>query len=528
MSHKPLPKKLEDDLNGVKHYKPQPPAPNENLPNGNLNGRRKSVPNTIQKVFDDSVERSMYDEIFGHMLPQQRASQQTKFAAGSAVEATRQAVSGTDFTTNLLQRLRVVEKEAKEMRERLAEEIRKNELLHDENEKLKKSTEEPGYILQQMNHFKHENIKLAKKIIDMEEFLADYGLVWVGKNEEKSCQPRRLNEGKENTNDDDDEEVEENDGDINNEEHHQHPYQQHLSYADFAKAVQELNAIIYSEPSQVMTDNRKARLVSAVERTEKIRIIFYQNGIMIQNGPFRPNHSSSFQSFVQDIVDGYFPSEFKNQYPDGVLFDLLDHHSIPYTNEHFQQHYSLSSSQFLSRLPKAMIKDGEIINIRNDIEEKLGKGKGKGGSSSSHLQPSNISNNLNNNNNNSKMTTAVTRPTTTTIATTNILNTFVTRNKLLEQSTSNHQPSKEEIVHIHIRWCDEKKTVFQAAMFAHDTIQHLREEIARHLTIDVQTDLHCTTIELRSAYPSKLLTDEMTFKEAGLVPNGTIHSRKLQ
>ena len=48
----------------------------------------------LQKVFDDQVERSMYDEIFGHMLPQQRASQQTKFAAGSAVDALRRPAFG--------------------------------------------------------------------------------------------------------------------------------------------------------------------------------------------------------------------------------------------------------------------------------------------------------------------------------------------------------------------------------------------------------------------------------------------------
>jgi hypothetical protein len=33
--------------------------------------------------------------------------------------------------------------------------------------------------------------------------------------------------------------------------------------------------------------------------------------------------------------------------------------------------------------------------------------------------------------------------------------------------------------------------------------------------------------ELRSAFPPRLLTDSMTLEEAGLVPNGTIHARRL-
>jgi hypothetical protein len=33
--------------------------------------------------------------------------------------------------------------------------------------------------------------------------------------------------------------------------------------------------------------------------------------------------------------------------------------------------------------------------------------------------------------------------------------------------------------------------------------------------------------ELRSAYPPRILPDSMSLKEAGLIPNGTIHARKI-
>jgi hypothetical protein len=38
----------------------------------------------------------------------------------------------------------------------------------------------------------------------------------------------------------------------------------------------------------------------------------------------------------------------------------------------------------------------------------------------------------------------------------------------------------------------------------------------------------CDLFELRSAYPPRLLTDSMTLEEAGLLPNGTVHARRLQ
>ena len=33
--------------------------------------------------------------------------------------------------------------------------------------------------------------------------------------------------------------------------------------------------------------------------------------------------------------------------------------------------------------------------------------------------------------------------------------------------------------------------------------------------------------ELRAAYPPRILDDALTMAEAGLVPNGTIHARKI-
>jgi len=52
--------------------------------------------------------------------------------------------------------------------------------------------------------------------------------------------------------------------------------------------------------------------------TDSIKCTIYSDGMSLRNGDFRPWHASNAQSFVKDVVDGFFPSEFREMYPDGV------------------------------------------------------------------------------------------------------------------------------------------------------------------------------------------------------------------
>ena len=53
---------------------------------------------------------------------------------------------------------------------------------------------------------------------------------------------------------------------------------------------------------------------------DPVPLILYANGIMLFSGPFRPFTDPVTQQCVQDITDGYFPSELQNKFPDGVPF----------------------------------------------------------------------------------------------------------------------------------------------------------------------------------------------------------------
>jgi hypothetical protein len=191
----------------------------------------------------------------------------------------------------------------------------------------------------------------------MEQFLSDYGLVWVG-NQQQEQQKQHLQQ------------------------------QQRLplspsasaveghgvNFHDFATKVAELNRIISSEPAQIKVDveRRKARLQHATEAVEHIPVTFYRNGLMIKRGPFREHSAPSCVAFVRDIMDGYFPSEFRREYPDGVVLELKDRH-----NEDFSSSSAgaaadrMSGSQLLRRLPQSVIRNGEVVTIRDEVDRLL-------------------------------------------------------------------------------------------------------------------------------------------------------------
>ena len=76
------------------------------------------------------------------------------------------------------------------------------------------------------------------------------------------------------------------------------------------------------------------------------------------------------------------------------------------------------------------------------------------------------------------------------------------------------------ITSVQIRWLD--GTLVVATMFATDVIGDIRQ-----LLLEYSGSGPVDGFELRAAYPPRILDDTLTMTEAGLVPNGTIHARKM-
>uniref|UniRef100_A0A8C6G8M0 UBX domain-containing protein 11 n=1 Tax=Mus spicilegus TaxID=10103 RepID=A0A8C6G8M0_MUSSI len=128
---------------------------------------------------------------------------------------------------------------------------------------------------------------------------------------------------------------------------------------------------------------------------EPIPLKVYRNGIMMFDGPFRPFYDPSTQRCLRDILDGFFPSELQRLYPDGVPFKVSDLRNQIYPEDGLGQFPGegrvvgrqkmrkvtdrveetsgsrMTAEQFLNRLPKCIIRQGEVIDIRGPIRDTL-------------------------------------------------------------------------------------------------------------------------------------------------------------
>ena len=53
-------------------------------------------------------------------------------------------------------------------------------------------------------------------------------------------------------------------------------------------------------------------------------LTLYQDGLLLQQGPFRHFREHANVSFVVDVCDGFFPAEFRDRFPMGVVLNLTD------------------------------------------------------------------------------------------------------------------------------------------------------------------------------------------------------------
>ena len=87
-----------------------------------------------------------------------------------------------------------------------------------------------------------------------------------------------------------------------------------------------LNALAGESIAKVVRSGRRAQL----KCPDGLPLVVYRDGIFLRRGPFRSFSGRHTQAFINDIMDGYYPSEFKDAYPDGVVFRLADRRATLY------------------------------------------------------------------------------------------------------------------------------------------------------------------------------------------------------
>eukprot|EP00658_Telonema_sp_P-2_P037484 TRINITY_DN26957_c0_g1_i1.p1 TRINITY_DN26957_c0_g1~~TRINITY_DN26957_c0_g1_i1.p1 ORF type:complete len:303 (+),score=51.81 TRINITY_DN26957_c0_g1_i1:1-909(+) len=158
-----------------------------------------------------------------------------------------------------------------------------------------------------------------------------------------------------------------------------------------------------------------------LRRRDKAELIFWKDGFQMDYGAHRPYKFKHNRAFVQDLLDGFFPFELRDKFPKGVplsvvdrtweLFDGTKNHrpfsqagqgqrlgdgafqagdqptlqppalgapncvSMEQVNsgECNKARHQDHATNFLQQLPKNVIRNGNIIHVRDDIGNMIGQ-----------------------------------------------------------------------------------------------------------------------------------------------------------
>lgn len=147
--------------------------------------------------------------------------------------------------------------------------------------------------------------------------------------------------------------------------------------------INEMNTILASDSSAnfVSEDGRIFKL----QQRKEIKIFFYKNGLVIEGYQFFPYESVVAQKILEDIIDGYSPYILKERYPNGIFMKCINKVHLEYESNK-ERDYNLnikgvedngefkkmSKEEFVNKVfPEKVIKNGKILNLREDMEKHL-------------------------------------------------------------------------------------------------------------------------------------------------------------
>ncbi|XP_077631905.1 UBX domain-containing protein 11 isoform X1 [Crocuta crocuta] len=358
------------------------------------------------KVYGDEDEVNMLND--GHGSEERISVPSCYGGIGAPVSRQVSAVHDSELVATLSRKLRDLEQQVKTQTEELVSKDRKIRALE---EVLKTLQERQGKAsLQRQQQLETMCLQLQRQVGEMERFLSDYGLLWVGE---------PANEDNEDSEDRSDSEDDNRDwmtakkfwkpGDS--------LAPPEVDFDRLLASLKDLSELVVDSDTQVTPMPHGARL----HVLEPIPLKLYRNGLMMFDGPFRPFHDPSTQRCLRDILDGFFPSELQRLYPDGVPFkqghtrecvppppglgkpcesclevfeavsdlrnqvypesglDLFPgegrvvgwqriHRPVDRTEYPGSR---MTVEKFLNRLPKFVIRQGEVIDIRGPIRDTL-------------------------------------------------------------------------------------------------------------------------------------------------------------
>jgi len=212
---------------------------------------------------------------------------------------------------------------------------------------------------------KEDNARMRQNAKEFEAFLLDYGLVWVGGNSNSSIDSIGNRSG---GNDSSSRSRKGSDAAIDDSANIK------IDFAVLILKLRQLSALAGEGKGGVIVSKNGAH---QLEKRPSVPITLHKDGFLLYRGPFRAWCEDDSEAFLADVLDGYFPSEFKDSHPEGVIFDVVD-----FSTKRFSSASLSTSSSSSSSSSSASDKAGTI-----DQENGFSAFSGQGRSLSSAAPP---------------------------------------------------------------------------------------------------------------------------------------------
>ncbi|XP_068592013.1 UBX domain-containing protein 11 isoform X4 [Cebidichthys violaceus] len=335
------------------------------------------------------------------------------------------------------------------------------------------------------NNLERRCQQLQDQVCEMDSFLKDYGLIWVGDGESS-----------------DSAESEQPDASV--------VRSFYMNFDLVLQRIRELNILAGEGECFVQSTATGAHLA----KKDPIQLGLYRNGIVMFEGPFRSYQEHSTQRCMQDLMDGYFPSELQERFPDGVPFEVCDRRDQDFISRLPWNKFpgkgrairgekdessnavssqlpgkKLSTDQFLNRLPKVVVKAGCVIDVRDSLRAVL--------QGSSDAQSSNS-------------VILVDTPAQQVIR------------ERLQTSSPDRPSSARDVITLKVKSEDGNHAYILKMCFS-DTVGHLRQHLDEHRGSGLPG------YDIISAFPQCCFDDDrQTLQSCGLTTNATLLLRKKQ
>ncbi|XP_054428170.1 UBX domain-containing protein 11 [Pteronotus mesoamericanus] len=329
------------------------------------------------KLYGDENEVEVLND--GHGSEERISVPSCYGGIGAPVSRQAPVFHDSELMATMTRKVQNLERQVKAQTDEILCKDRKIQALEELVETLQEH--EGQMSLQRQEELETMCMQLQRQVGEMERFLGDYGLRWVG----EPMDQEDLEESADS---------EEDKMDWMKAKKFWKPGDSlvppEVDFDRLLASLKDLSELMVDGETQVMPMPGGAQL----HVLEPIPLKLYRNGIMMFDGPFRPFHDPSTQRCLRDILDGFFPSELQRLYPDGVPFKVSDLRNQVYpengldpfpgegrvvgrqrigkpsaTVEHPGS--EMTAEQFLNKLPKFVIRKGEVIDIRGSIRDTL-------------------------------------------------------------------------------------------------------------------------------------------------------------